>query len=636
MTHRLLFLDFESYYDDLYSLKKMPTPNYILGDKFEVSLCAVKEGFDGKPFIVDGPDFGDFLAGYDPTVTTTVTFNALFDNSILAWEYGFVPATMLDAMGMARALRGHELRHGASLAAVSKALGLPDKGDALVKVKGLTRAQIIALGLWNEFKNYALRDVENCAGIFQILLPEFPRSERRLMDLVLRCAIEPVFQLDVPMLKAHLDQVRLDKAALLTNCGLTDAVLLQSAPKFKAALEALGVFVETKVTPSGRKAPAFAKTDQFMADLQEHPDPQVQALAAARLGFKSTIEETRCEKLLSIAQLPWHRYRNGNPRLFSGGTMPIPLGYGKAHTHRLAGEWGMNMQNLPTERSSKGKSRLRRSLIAPPGHKVVTADLGQIEARLGAWLCGDETLLTEFRDKKDPYNQLGSEIFGFQVNRKNPAHLIEGFIGKTGILGLGYGCGVDHFFDMVQKMARAQELDLGDRWTMDLATKSVTAYRRRYHRIASGWRRLDYLLGTCWLGSVGPSRFKCVLIGKGCVELPSGLYLHYDNPRRDDLSGELWYTYGKQHHKLYGAKFLENIDQAVARVVVMNAALRLKDRGYRFRLQAHDELVFIVPDEQVDEAKVIIHQEMVRSPSWAPDLPLTADVGVGQSYGEAK
>ncbi len=130
--------------------------------------------------------------------------------------------------------------------------------------------------------------------------------------------------------------------------------------------------------------------------------------------------------------------------------------------------------------------------------------------------------------------------------------------------------------------------------------------------------------------TVGPVQFP----GKGLVLLPNGMELRYAQPTSGDDG--LKYRYGKSWHKIYGAKFLENIIQALARIVVMDAALRLNAKGYRFVLQAHDELVFIVPEYSIDEAKQIIHAEMTVSPTWAPDLPLTADIGVGSSYGEAK
>jgi DNA polymerase len=619
--HRLLFLDFETFYSDEYSLRKIPIPNYILDPRFEVQMCAVKEGAEDA-YVIDGPDFPAFLAGCDPAHTTTVTFNALFDNSILAWRYGFVPVRMLDAMGMARALRGHILP-SASLERVAETLGVGKKLGTLVKVKGMTRQHIIAAGLWDEFKTYAVQDAELCAKIFFKLYAEFPQSERRLMDLVLRCTVQPRFHGDTELLASHLAEVQLQKSNLLKECGVTVSDLM-SSDKFAAALEARGVTVEYKTSATGRQAPAFAKTDQFMADLGDSDDPIVQALVAARLGHKSTLEETRTRKLLSIANLPWPGR--------CGGTLPIPLRFGGAHTQRLSGDWGMNMQNLP--RSVNKASKLRKALKAPAGHKVVTVDLGQIEARLVAWLCGAKGLLQQFADKQDPYAKLAEEIFGYPVNRK--VNVIEGFIGKTGILGLGYGCGVDKFFNMVKIMARGMGIDLKGMWTLELAKKAVDTYRRVNRPIQTTWYLLDRVLRTSWLGKTAPYVLGPVTIGHGKVTGPGGVTMSYDNPRYDALTEELYYNYGRLRHKIYGAKLLENIIQFLARIIVMCAALRIADAGYNFVLQAHDELAYIVRDDEVDKVKELVHMEMTRRPSWAPDLPLTADVGVGQSYGEAK
>lgn len=617
---RLLFLDFETYYDDKYSLRHLPIPNYILDRRFECQLCAVKED-NGPSTVVDGPDFPKFIAQFDPLKTTTVCYNALFDNSILAWRYGFIPFRMLDAMGMARALCGHVLP-GASLDTVAKTLGLGEKLGTLVKVKGMRRQQVIAAGLMDEFKAYSVQDVELCSKIFFGLYGSFPQSERRLMDLVLRCAIQPRFVCDVPMLTEHLAEVREIKQELLDLCGVSVDELM-STDKFKAALEARGVEIEYKITPTGRSSPSFAKTDPFMASLSNHFDPVVQALVAARLGHKSTLEETRSQKLMDIAKLSWPE---------GIGNMPVPMRYGGAHTQRLSGDWGMNMQNLPSSR--KAGSKLRKSLKAPTGHKVITVDLGQIEARLVAWICGAAGLLQQFRDKLDPYAKLAEEIFGYPVDRK--VQKVEGFIGKTGILGLGYGCGVDKFFKMVSIMARAMGIDLGDIWTRKLAEKAVQTYRKVNAPIPSAWTRLTNVIHTAFMGDTVPVEFGPVTISKGRVTGPNGLSMFYADPHRDPETGDHYYRYGRFRHKIYGAKLLENIVQFLARIIVMNAALRIADHGYNFVLQAHDELVYIVPDEEVDKVKQLVHTEMVRTPSWAPDLPLTADVGCGQSYGEAK
>lgn len=642
----LLILDAETYYDTEFSLKKMPTPNYILDPRFELQMVACKLD-DGPHEIIDGPDFPQYLAGIDPTITTTVSYNSLFDNSLIAWRYGWVPHRMIDAMGMARALLGHELR-GFSLKEVAAFLGLGAKGTALASMQGKRREQIISEGLWPSFCTYALQDNFLCEHIFLSLYPQFPKAERELMDMTLRCCVEPRFLCDVPMLDKHLEDVQEAKQKLLEAANDIPRATIMSSDKFKAALEARGVVVEMKISPTtGLETPAFAKTDEFMETLQDHADPVVAAMAAARLSLKSTLEETRTSKLLSIAQLEWPD--------FVKGRMPVPLRYGGAHTHRLSGEWKMNMQNMPTVRGSKGKSKLRQSLIVADDEEVVTCDLAQIEARLCAWICGDAVLLEEFAkytagDKSfDPYNRLATAIFGRPVNRKLTGTIDEimGFIGKTGILGLGYGAGKDRFDTMVVQSARAQGTDISQIYNRQIGDTAVDTYRRRYAKIPAGWRTLDMAVQTAWLSGSGSFKFGPCVISYGNVTLPSGLSLRYADPgQRMGADGrtEYVYRYGKFYHTLYGAKLLENIVQALARIVVMNAALRIRARGlstinpddYRFVLQAHDELVFIVKKSGLDEAKKIILDEMRKPPTWAPTAPIDAELGVGASYGAAK
>lgn len=648
----ILFLDAETHYSDDYTLKKLTPPEYVLDPRFELIGCAA--AVDNEPsHWVDGPDFAEYLSQFDPATTTTVTFNQLFDGCIFAWAYGFVPARMYCSMRMAAALRGHILPN-VSLATVARVLGLGEKGNEIHNVKGMRRSEIMNDPvLWHSFQGYANNDNELNRKIFATLAPEFPHSERKIMDRVIRCAVEPRFLIDTKMLTEHLADLDTEKAENLIEAGapttMTDphrdekleefASTLRSNDKFTKVLQDRGVDIVLKPsnTDPDRMIPAFAKTDEFMSDLQENPDPVVQALAIARLGLRSTIEKSRGEKILAIASLPWACYRDGNPRLYSGGTMPIPLRYSGAHTHRLSGEWKINMQNLPAGRG-KRKSKLRKALIAPPGHKVLVADLAQIECRIAAWLCGEIDLIDQFATKKDPYSILAAKIFGYFVDKN--VHLLERFIGKSGVLGLGFGCGADKFYNMVLRAARGMGMDMGPLlaiWTPALAQKSVDTYREANKAIRSAWYRLGDILDTSWCGATGPQKWGpggVVEIGHGYVLLPNGMKLVYDvQPKGPDGHR---YLYGKKSYRMYGPKFLENIVQALARIVVMNASLRLWDRGYKFCLQAHDELAFIVTDADAENAKAIVLEEMRRRPSWAPDLPLDAEANYGDSYGDAK
>jgi hypothetical protein len=659
----IICLDFETFYSQTFSLRRLIIPEYILNPQFEVNICAC--AVNGAPsVIVDGPDFGDWISQFNPQTTATVTFNALFDNSILAWCYGWVPALMLDSMNMARALRGHILPRLDLASVCSGVLGVVHDKSVISRVINMRRADIIrvsqatlatggTISLWDQYCTYANADNERSRDIFKVLLPEFPHSEMKLMDLVIRAAVQPRFMLDRILLLDHLAAVRAQKVKLLEACGakfstfngVDQQAFMKSEVKriglmsnigFKTALENLGVEVAMKPGANGL-IPAFAKTDQFMKDLQEHWDPNVQALACARLGVKSTIEETRTERLIKIASLPWDHYRDGNPRLYSGGEMPVPLRYSGAHTHRLSGDWRLNMQNLP--RGMPGKPpTLRKSLMASSGHVVIAGDLAQIEARLVAWLAGAKGLLDEFsKVGGDPYSAFASLIFGIPVNKNT--HPIHRFIGKTGVLGLGYQCGDEKFYNMVLMLARILGIDLSTvvAWTPILAQTTVRTYRSRYFQIPILWRQLQNATQTIWSNpqaantriNIGP-----ITITYAEIEGPNGLSMKYKNPRVDN--GEYIYNYGFGTYKMYGGRMLENIIQFLARIIIMNAALRLNDLGLRFVHQCHDELAFIVPKADEANAKVIIHRELTRRPSWGNDIPLEAEVHSGPTYGDCK
>lgn len=661
----LLGFDFESYYDTEYSLSKMDPPSYILDPRWETIGCSFKE--DEKPaFFVDGPDVGKYVATHDPAKTTTYAFNALFDNCILAWHYGFVPTRMYCTMRLAVAIEGHKLKAGASLRSVGRHLQIGEKGTTIESARGLHRSDMLTSPVfWQEYQDYANNDNEMNHDILFKLIPRLPTAERRLMDRVLRCAVEPQFLVDTVMLRQHLKDLRREKWLMLVDAGAPDIAdilgnlaldedeverlvdermepfckKLRSNARFEEVLKANGIEVQYKqsITNPEVRIPAFAKTDDFMAMLLEHPDPDVQALASARVGLRSTIEQSRGERILNIAELEWARYRDGNPRLYSGGTLPVPLKFSGAHTHRLSGDWSLNLQNLPAGRGTN-KSKLRLSLVAPPGHKVVVADKSQIECRINALVCGQQDLLDIFTRNGDPYSVLASAIFEFKVDKN--INKTERFIGKGGVLGLGFGCGAEKFFNMVVRQARTLGMDmkaLMKIWTPQLARKSVDIYRIQNGAIVATWRKLDSILITAWLGITEPVKWGPVVIGHGYVEGPNGLRMNYANPRRDPETDELLFDYGRRTFKMYGSKFLENIVQFLARINTMNDALRISDRtGYNFVLQSHDELAWIVPEDKAVEHLRIAIEEMRRPPSWAPGLPLGAEGNIGNSYGEAK
>ena len=325
---KTIFIDYETFYSNEYSLRKMTPVEYVLDPRFECIGAAIKEGVDGESYWVDGDDLPHFFKDNKPEHTALVSHNALFDACITAWKYNYVPKLTVDTLGIARATLGHRLK-SLSLANVALALGIGAKGDTIHKVIGMNAAAIKAAGLYDSYIQYALNDADLCAEIYRklVLSKVFPVNELVVMDMVLRCAIQPQFLLDPNVLALHHHTIKTSKEQLLARVGVAKEELM-SNDKFAVALRNLGVEPPMKTSlVTGKEAYAFARTDPEFIVLEEHDNPEVQTLVAARLGHKSTLEETRTERLTSISRLRWPGTLQGK--------LPIPLRYSGAHTHRL-------------------------------------------------------------------------------------------------------------------------------------------------------------------------------------------------------------------------------------------------------------------------------------------------------------
>lgn len=609
-------LDFETFYSDEYSLRRMTIVEYVLDPRFQMIGCSVR--IDNGPYeFLEHDQFVALLQKLDPRKTRVVSFNALFDMFILVVRYRFVPGLMIDTMGMARAIIGYKCK-SLSLANVARVLGKGEKGQTVHHVKGMTASDIRAAGLWESYASYANNDNQLSVEIFEELKPSFPPEAFLINDMVLRMAVQPQFVLDRQVLAEHLYSVQIEKQRLLDEAGVTDKKLLMSNEKFAEVLRQLGVTPPMKMSrATGKLTYAFARSDREFQDLADHENPQVQAVVAARLGHKSTLEESRTERFQAIANLQWADGQSW---------FPIPLRYSGAHTHRLSGDWGLNAQNLP-----RG-GKLRYALKAPPGYVVVSCDSAQVEARLTAWFCGQMDLVNDFAAGVDVYSAFASELFNRPVSKKeNP---LERFIGKTCILGLGYGMSAPVFVNSVASLSLAQ---LGHRVVLSIesASDAVRLYRRRYAKIAEMWRRLENMIPDLMrnsLQTLGP-----VIFFKESIRLPSGLLLNYHDLQYAPAEGFNYERAGLRY-RLYGPKVLENLVQALAFITTIEAALRVRRRAPQYNLahQVHDELIYVIKKEDAEWFSAILLEEMHRRPTWAPELPLAAELHTGESYGATK
>jgi DNA polymerase len=328
----IITIDWETYYDKDYSLTKLTTEEYVRDSRFEAIMLGIRMP-DGEQRLIEGTyeEIQYKLGAIDWSQYAVLAHNTMFDGAILAWRFGIKPAVWLDTLSMARAMFGIK---GNSLSALAARYNLDEKGTYVVNMMGKRRADMSDA----EFKLYAqycLKDVELCHQLFELMSQgwydlesmdmrhPYPVRELELIDRLIRMYTEPSLVLNQDKLEKHLAGVIKRKEALLAACAV-DKDLLMSNPKFAELLQNLGVTPPMKISPAtGKLTFAFAKTDPGMKDLLEHPDERVQVLVSARLGVKSTLEETRTTRFIDIAK--------------RGGLFPIPLKYSAARTHRLGG-----------------------------------------------------------------------------------------------------------------------------------------------------------------------------------------------------------------------------------------------------------------------------------------------------------
>ena len=603
----IITIDFETAYGGDLGFAKQTTEEYIRDKRFEVIGVAVQVN-DGEPEWFSGTHqkLYSFLNKYDWKNSIALAHNAVFDGAILNWQFGITPKGWLDTLSMGRALHGTQV--GGSLAVLAQHYGIGVKGEQVKQYINYFRKTFTKDEL-ADYGSYCKNDVALTWDLYGHMSVGFPAVELRLIDLTVRMFTEPVLQLDKDLLQAHLVAEQKRKAAILDRF---DKDTLMSNPQFANMLVSFGVQPPMKKSPAnGKQTFAFSKTDEEFKALLEHPDIGVQAVVAARLGTKSTIEETRTERFIGIA---------------SRGPMPVPLRYYAAHTGRWGGDDKINLQNL------QRVSPLKYAITAPFGYVMIDSDSSQIEARMLAWLAGQDDLVEAFERGEDVYKIMASAIYGKRIEEITKD---ERFVGKTTILGAGYGMGAAKF--------KAQLKNFGVEVTLEEAGRIINTYRNTYPKITALWKSAANALPAI-------IREQTTAFGRGDILkvdgsqgilLPNGLRLKYPNLRQkvneEDNKVELVYDTKKGKavipNRIYGGKIIENVCQGIARCVMSDQMLKIQKKT-PILLTVHDSVVCCVPDSEVDETAAFIGQCMGETPEWAEGLPVRGDVEIGKNYGE--
>jgi len=604
----LITVDFETYYSNELGFKKQTTEEYIRDPRFEVIGVAVKVN-NGATEWASGTheQLKEYLDEFDWANSMVLAHNTMFDGAILNWLFDITPRVWADTLCMGRAVHGVEV--GGSLKALAERYQIGAKGTEVVSAMGKRRLDFTDEEL-DRYGDYCINDVELTYKLFTIMGRKFPKKELRLIDLTLRMFIEPKLELDLDLLEQHLTEVKDRKDELLSEAGIAKEELM-SNPKFAAILESLGVKPPMKISPTtGKETYAFAKSDEGFKALAEHEDANVQALVAARLGTKSTLEETRTQRFIDIAKR---------------GSLPVPVRYYAAHTGRWGGDDKINLQNLPSR--GPNAKKLKNSIVAPEGHTLIDADSAQIEARVLAWLAEQDDLVNAFANGEDVYIKMASKIYGKPEDQIDKS---ERFVGKTTILGAGYGMGAVKF--------QAQLKTFGHDMELDEARRVIQIYRDANWKINNLWRDAQNMLKNLSNGvsvPLGRNGVLEVVADKSAIKLPSDLLMRYDDLQAEQTDKGFQFTYNTRRGRnyIYGGKVIENVCQGIARCIIGEQMLKIAKR-YNVVLTVHDSIVCCVKDSEVQEAQSYIEECMRWTPEWAEGLPINCESGTGKSYGE--
>ena len=622
---KLITLDFETYYDSKIKLgfKHQTTEEYVRDKRFEVIGVGVQvDDSAAEWFSGSHKEILDYLERLDLPGSALLCHNTLFDGCILSWIFGIKPKFMLDTLCMARALHGVEV--GGSLAKLAERYHLGKKGDEVVSAEGKRRQDFDAFEL-ARYGSYCKNDVDLTFRLFQELSSALPEDEFSLIDMTLRMFTEPVFHVDDALLIHRLEEVQAEKKELLNGlmeklkCDTEEAVRkkLASNKQFAQLLLEYGVTPPMKVSKTtGKETYALAKNDEGFLALTEHEDEFIQRLCSVRLGTKSTIEESRIERFIDIGKRNY-------------GELPIPLKYYGAHTGRWAGSDKVNFQNLPSR--DKKKKALKNAVVAPDGHFVINCDSSQIEARVLAWLAGQNDVVEQFAKGEDVYSLFATKIYDRPISKANP---VERFVGKTCILGLGYGTGA------LKLQHTLKTTPPGAVVTEDEAKEYVNTYRQANDQIIDLWREGDDVIRDLsdWplkLKAYYYGQHRCVMVTKDGMRLPNGLMIRYPSLHLNTEESKSRYEYQSRKGPvgLWGGSLVENIVQALARIVVGQQMLKIQEK-YRVALTVHDAAVVVVKEAELDSALAYIVECMKWTPDWARGLPVTCEAHYGRNYGD--
>lgn len=677
-------LDWETYYDSKdYTLSKMGPIEYIRDPRF-TELCLGVRVDRGETMVFDAEDIHDVLVKMElhrpDRIVLGHNMNG-FDALILSEIHGIRPAFIADTMTVARWC-GLSRMMAENHKTLTAYLGNGEKKPGTVVSNGKRYREDFTPEDWEFFKQYCADDVTQCSENFFRMARFMTVDAMKFSSITAKMATEPCLTLRTDMLESYIKELddraadSMTKVSKMFNFRSKDDFLtaIRSAPKFVDMLRMLGTEPPMKYSDAKSQtkkkqmeaagqdtsdpeswavyAPALAKSDLDFAAMAEDPDPRVALLVQTRLEHNSSIERSRAVRFHQLS--------------LSGRPMPAMLKCFHAWTSRYgAGNSegatdGLNLQNLG--KRNPAQLTLRKSIRAPKGFTFVACDSSQIEARMLAFIAGEQELVQQFREGRDPYSELAEKIFGvpwqeIKAGAKSGNKRMKNYrnVGKTAILSAGYGVGWKKFSTTLLRQGVHLSPDIDEHH--EQAKQAHQIYRMSNPNIVAFWDYCQKVIESLAAGGEGyfggpsgdafhygmmevpvaagaaPMLIPSIQM-KGCEYILRYPNLHWE--KSDKKRGEYLYerSRGKNMvpNRIYGGALTENLIQGLAFQLLMWQACRMDERGLHLVCNIHDAFLVCVPSERTYHAKGIMEEVMASVPPWLEGFPVACEAEIGTDY----
>lgn len=598
-------IDFETYYDQDYSLRKMSTWNYVFDkERFDSYMVAVYS--DDIHYVGHPKDFRWMKING----ATLVMHNAHFDGLVVkrlqldgVIPAEFKPAGLVDTADMASYLKVPRNLAGASQWLLNITM---DKAPR-AKMKGKTWKEAIECGMQEEMLRYGGKDAELSYKLWAEFNSKWPADEQRLSELS-REACWAGLSVNEELVTKSLSSLKTQLWEAENAIPWTDSGAKPLSPKA----------IREECERNGMSCPSsFAETSEEAAAWEEKYSDEYPWINAVK-NFR------RINTLMKRVQAVSDGIRED-------GTFPYQIKYYGASTGRFSGGGDsggkFNMQNMP--RDAMFGVDLRPFFIAKAGHSLLICDYAQIEARILLWRVGDQLMLNRIRGGESIYEAHARMTMGWTGGKLKVEDPHTYSLAKARVLGLGYGCGAEKFKSLARIMCGLELEEIE-------AVDQVEGFRATNQGIVKLW--IDHHRGLITSARHGHETHE--------IELLSGRSLVYFNPTTrvvpytNKKTGEVYdrteyfvrFSRGENLRKVYGGLLTENEIQATARDVLKDGWLALHEAGHDVRLTVHDEYVIQVPDEKIETAKAEITSILKSTSPWATGCPIDVEIVVSKHY----